>query len=243
MPFRYPIHNQILQILEAVNHDFFQECSAFFGGGTMLALEYGEYRLSRDIDFLCPYGEAFSRLRRGVFDQGYEALFDLDKCHGISFPRDIRTDRDGVRFAVQMGETILKFEIVAEGRITFESPSQPKWSPVACLSLVDQIAEKLLATGDRWADGAISSRDLIDLSILKQKTAFPEAAISKAEAAYPTVEPLKRAILAFQAKPSYRLQCYERLQIEVPAVVIDGLDLLSTQFDLPLCDRDSLEMA
>lgn len=243
MQFRYPIHNQILQILEAVNQDFFQECFALFGGGTMLALEYGEYRLSRDIDFLCPYGEAFSHLRRGVFEQGYKALFDLDRCHEISFPRDIRTDRDGVRFAVQTGETVLKFEIVAEGRITFESSSQPKWSPVACLSLVDQIAEKLLATGDRWADGAIYSRDLIDLSILKQKTAFPNAAIAKAEATYPTIEPLRRAILTFQAKPDYRLHCYEHLQVETPAVVIDGLDLLATQFDLPLCDRNGLEIA
>jgi hypothetical protein len=232
-----------LQILEAVNHDFFQECSALFGGGTMLALAYGEYRLSRDVDFICPYGEAFSHLRRGVFERGYEALFDLSKCNEITFPRDIRTDRDGVRFAVQAGETVLKFEIVAEGRIVFDPPSRPEWSPVDCLSLVDQIAEKLLATGDRWADGAIYSRDLIDLCILKQKTAFPDAAISKAEAAYPTIEPLKRAISAFQTKPDYRLQCYERLQIEMPSVVIDGLDSLAIQFDLPLCDRNGPEIA
>jgi hypothetical protein len=243
VPFRYSIHRKILQILEAVNHDFFQECSALFGGGTMLALAYGEYRLSRDIDFLCPYGAAFSHLRRGVFERGYEALFDLDKCHEISFPRDIRTDRDGVRFAIQSGETILKFEIVAEGRITFEPPSQPQWSPVACLGLVDQIAEKLLATGDRWADSSIYSRDLIDLAILKQKTTFPNAALAKAEAAYPTIEPLKRAIQAFQSKPDYRLQCYERLQIETPATVIDGLDLLAAQFELPPCPRNSLEVA
>lgn len=241
MTFQYPLHNQILQILEAVNHDFFQDCSIFFGGGTMLALEYGEYRLSRDIDFLCPYGDAFSRLRRSVFNHGYEALFHLDKCHGISFPRDMRTDRDGVRFAVQAGETILKFEIVAEGRITFEPPVQPTWSPVSCLSLIDQIAEKLLAVGDRWADTSVNSRDLIDLAILKQKTTFPDAALVKAENAYPTIEPLKRAILAFQAKPDYRLNCYERLHVGSPAVVIDGLDLLAAQFNLQPCERRDIE--
>ena len=243
MRFRYPIHNQILRILAAIDRDFFQDCSIVFGGGTMLALEYGEYRLSRDINFLCPYGQAFSQLRQGLFEQGYEALFNLDKSSPISFPRDLRTSRDGVRFAVQVEETTLKFEIVAEGQIAFEKPVRPRWSPVDCLSLVDQIAEKLLAAGDRWADKSTYSRDLIDLSILKQQTAFPKTAIAKAESAYPTAEPLQRAILAFQAQPHYRLQCYEQLQVAAPTDIIDGLDLLAAQFDLPPCNRNSVEIA
>lgn len=139
----------------------------------------------------------------------------------------MRTDRDGVRFAVQHGETVLKFEIVAEGRISLEPPIKPEWSPVPCLSLVDQVTEKLLANGDRWAERSVDSRDLIDLAMLKLKTSFPEAALTKAESAYPTIKPLKRSIRAFQASPEYRFRCYERLQIEHPTVVVDGLDLLA----------------
>ena len=49
-------------------------------------------------------------------------LFDLACCEGIKFPRDIRTDRDGVRFTVQLEEDIFKVEIVAEGRIVLDPP-------------------------------------------------------------------------------------------------------------------------
>ena len=239
--FQYPIHNQVLQILQAVNRDFIEDCAIAFGGGTMLALAYGEYRLSRDIDFLCPYGESFSKLRRSVFDNGYEALFDFDRCNNITFPRDLRTDRDGVRFAVQNEEIIFKFEIVAEGRINLEPALQTDWSPVPCLSLVDQVTEKLLANGDRWADRSVDSRDLIDLAILKLKTSFPEQAVEKAESAYPTVEPLKRSILSFKARPDYRSRCYERLQVASPSVIVDGLDLLAKQFELPPFERTEVE--
>lgn len=128
----------------------------------MLALAYGEYRLSRDIDFLCPYGESFSYLRRETY-------------------------------------------------------------------------------GDRWADAAIDSRDLIDLAMLKQRTAFPQRALEKAEAAYPTLEPLKRSIQNFQAKPDYRLRCYQRLQVDSPCYVVNGLDQLAEALGLPMFERQFIE--
>ncbi|NJM47337.1 MAG: hypothetical protein HC860_15240 [Alkalinema sp. RU_4_3] len=67
-------------------------------------------------------------------------------------------------------------------------------------------------------------------------------AIAKAEAVYPCVEPLKRSILNFQAKPDYRSRCYELLQIESPHQVMEGLDRLATQFFLPLVDRQNAEI-
>lgn len=108
MTFRHSIHNDILQILSAVNHDFFRDCSILFGDGTMLALSYGEYRLSRDIDFLCPYGEPFSTLRCRVFEDGYSAVFNLNLCDQITFPGDIIANSYGIRFAVQTATTTLK---------------------------------------------------------------------------------------------------------------------------------------
>jgi hypothetical protein len=242
MMFKYLLHNQILRILQAIDHDFLLSCETYFGGGTMLVLAYGEYRLSRDIDFLCPYGEPFSRLRRSVYDRGYEAIFRADRDAGIQFPREIRTDRDAVRFPIQIDDTLIKFEIVAEGRICFNPPSQPSWSPVACLDLIDQVTEKMMANGDRWPDASTNARDLIDLARLKLVTDFPAAAIVKAEAVYQCIEPLKRSILNFQAKPDYRSRCYDILQIESPNQVVDGLDRLATQFFLPLTDRQNQEI-
>jgi hypothetical protein len=109
--------------------------------------------------------------------------------------------------------------------------------PVPCLSVVDQIAEKLLANSDRWLDTSTDSRDLIDLAILRLRTTFPKAAIDKAEAVYRCIDPLRRSLLNFQANPDYRFRCYERLRISSPKLVIDGLDQLAIQFELPLTER------
>ncbi|MCY7408359.1 MAG: nucleotidyl transferase AbiEii/AbiGii toxin family protein [Alkalinema sp. CAN_BIN05] len=242
MRFRHLIHNQVLQVLQALDREFLTSCQILFGGGTMLALAYGEYRLSRDLDFLCPYGFPFSQLRRSIYDRGYEALFPVSQRGILKFPGEIKTDRDGIRFGIQVETMILKFEIVAEGRIILADSVQPDWSPIACLSVVDQVTQKLLANGDRWADASINSRDLIDLAILKQHTEFPQEAIDKAESAYRTIDPLKRSIINFQQKPDYRLRCYERLQIESPMIVVDGLDQLAQQFGIGLMERQTIEM-
>jgi hypothetical protein len=242
MSFRHPLHNQILEILQAIDTDFFRSCEIYFGGGTLLVLEYGEYRLSRDIDFLCPYGPSFSRLRNAVYDRGYDAIFKSNCDQRIQFPREIQTNRYGVRFPIQIDETVIKFEIVAEGRIRFNPSIQPNWATVDCLDVVDQVTEKLMANGDRWADTSTDARDLIDLAILKSVTEFPQAAMEKAEAVYPCIEPLKRSILNFQSKPDYRLRCYEKLNIESPQIVMDGIDRLSQLFSLPLADRIDREI-
>lgn len=241
--FNLPLHNQILKVLQSLKREFFEQCHAYFAGGTLLTLSHGEYRLSRDIDFLCTYGADFSRLRRAIYDEGIRALFNFPLVEEVQLPHPLKTDRDGVRTAIVVSKTILKFEIVAEGRIAFDPPSYPSWSPVLCLSLVDQVAEKLLANGDRWADTSIDSRDLVDLAMLKLKTKFPQAAIDKAEAAYPCVAPLKRAIVNFQAQPDYRSRCYDRLAIQSPVDIINGLDQLAQQFDLPLTERSAIEQA
>ncbi|EDX86478.1 hypothetical protein S7335_4182 [Synechococcus sp. PCC 7335] len=47
---------------------------------------------------------------------------------------------------------------------------------------------------NRKCDRSVYSRDLIDLSILKQRTDFPRIALTRAEAAYTAVEPPKRSI-------------------------------------------------
>lgn len=237
----YSLHNQILEVLGSLRADFLEACHIYFGGGTLLTLCYGEYRLSRDIDFLCPYGADFSRLRVALYDRGIDALFDRTRLSEIELPQELKTDSYGVRFTLKLGEQIVKFKIIAEGRISLDAPSCPDWSPVPYLNIVDQVAEKLLANGDRWLDTSTDSRDLIDLAILKLRTPFPLAAIAKAEAAYRCIAPLQRAIQNFQLKPDYRGRCYERLGIQSPVDIIDGLDRLAIQFDLPLTPRMGIE--
>ncbi|MEG4349306.1 hypothetical protein QUA74_06150 [Microcoleus sp. LAD1_D3] len=65
------------------------------------------------------------------------------------------------------------------------------------------------------------------MAIQRLATPIPQEAIDKAEAAYPVMEPLDRAIQYFQDRPDYREKCYEVLSIAEPNKVINGIDLLA----------------
>ncbi len=239
MSFSLEQHQKVRTILGKLRADFLRHCEAYFGGGTYLALKYNEYRLSKDIDFLCSSTEGYRSIRQQILEQGYGAIF-TDQS-GIELPREIQANQYGIRFPVLVEGTTIKFEIVSKGRIELDSPATPDWLPVACLSEMDCFAEKLLANADRWLDASVESRDLIDLAMLRLQSPIPDAAIVKAEAAYPVVEPLRRAISNFQAKPDYRERCYQSLRIQSPPLVMNGIDLLASDFDQPATDRTSIE--
>ena len=119
-----------------------------------------------------------------------------------------------------------------EGRIELGEADYPSWSPVPCLNQIDSFAEKLLANSDRWNDSSVESRDLIDLAIQRLSFPIPQAAIEKAQSAYPVIEPLKKAILFFQNHPNYRDKCFTALGISEPSKIIDGIDLMAADFNL-----------
>jgi hypothetical protein len=223
--FKREIHQKILTVLSHLNVEFLQECRAYFGGGTLVSMEHGEYRLSQDIDFMCPMDGGYSLLRRKVAESGYDAIFA--NRERIFLPNDIQSNQYGIRFPVIVDGTTIKFEMVCEGRIQFGQPNYPNWSPVPCLNQIDSIAEKLLANADRWPSDRVNSRDLIDLAIQRLATEIPQEAIDKAEAAYQVMEPLNRAIQYFQDRPDYREKCYDILSIAEPDRVINGIDLLA----------------
>ncbi len=52
MNFRLEHHNKIFTILECLDFEILKKGSSYFGGGTLLALDFQEYRWSNDIDFL-----------------------------------------------------------------------------------------------------------------------------------------------------------------------------------------------
>ncbi|MBD0309970.1 MAG: nucleotidyl transferase AbiEii/AbiGii toxin family protein, partial [Microcoleus sp. T1-bin1] len=73
--FKREIHQKILTVLSHLNVEFLQECRAYFGGGTLVSMEHGEYRLSQDINFMCPMDDGYRLLRRKVAEGGYDAIF------------------------------------------------------------------------------------------------------------------------------------------------------------------------
>ena len=223
--FKLEHHQKILTVLNALDADFFEKMGAYFGGGTLLTLLYGEYRWSKDIDFICPVGDGYRELRRAINEKGYGALFE--NTEGLEFPRAMKADQYGVRMGVQVDGTLIKLEIIAEGRIELGEPAYYDWCPVPCLNFEDSCTEKLLANADRWADMGFESRDLIDLAMLRLQDVIPKAAYDKAEEAYPVIEPLLKAMDKFQENDDYRKRCLLALEVNTCDAVNMGIALLA----------------
>jgi hypothetical protein len=210
MNFQLAHHQLIQRVLENLNSDFLSECRAYFGGGTLLALDLGEYRISNDIDFICAVGNDYRKLRNAISDRTPRIL--LQDNSPIEIER-YTADQYGLRMAMIVDGVPIKTEIIAEARFDLEPPRQPSWSPVACLSTIDCFISKLLANADRYADRSVHSRDLIDLAFLRNTQFIPKIAIEKAEAADRVILPLTAAVTEFQSNADLRFRCYENLSI------------------------------
>ena len=81
---------------------------------------------------------------------------------------------------------------------------------------------KLLANSDRWADRAVYSRDVIDLSMLGLSKRELSQAISKAEAAYGSsiMQDLKKSLTYLTETPKRLEQCMEAMSIDLPKSVL-----------------------
>lgn len=130
----------------------------------------------------------------------------------------------GIRTALSVEETPIKFEIALEGRIRFESPGpDDRICGVAAPTPLDMAASKLLANSDRWADDAVYSRDVIDLAMMSPGKRLLRAAAAKAASAYgSSIErDLDKAVTALRDRPERLDRCMEALRItDVPKAVL-----------------------
>ena len=142
--FRRPAHQAGLAALRSANAALLAECRCWFGGGTAIVLDVGEYRLSKDIDFLCADVDGFRTIRSAVAAGGAAALFGA----GVMQEREFRNDQYGSRAVLSVSGIPLRFEIIREARIELAGRTHPL-VPVPCLGVAEQAAEKLLANADR----------------------------------------------------------------------------------------------
>ena len=236
MDFEIDRHQLIYSVLENLNCEFLSECRAYFGGGTLISLDLGEYRISNDVDFICLLGSDYRKLRNAISDRTPRIL--LKDTSDLEIAR-FTADQYGIRMAIVVDEIPIKTEIIAEARFELDLPRQPSWSPVECLSITDCFTSKLLANADRYADPSVHSRDLIDLAFLRNSQPIPSLAIEKAEAAYRVMSPLNTALIKFQSDADLRFHCYENLKISEAfrSKLIDGIDLLAIDLGLAKTSR------
>lgn len=212
-------HRRVASVLQALDARRLHAHQCLFGGGTALALRYGEYRESVDIDFMVSHREGYRALRLWLSGAaGMQAICraDVDMASVFSQTREVRADQYGIRTMLRVADVEIKFEIVLEARITLDAPSAGDLlCGVATLTPLDAAASKLLANSDRWRDDATLSRDLIDLAMMAPPKALLRQAIAKAQGAYGAsiVADLHKAIQALRERPHRLDHCLQAMRM------------------------------
>lgn len=221
--FERPHHQRIAHVLASLDAQVLRAQGCLFGGGTCIALRYGEYRESVDIDFLVSDPSGYRQLRQML--TGIEGLAPIVRAGAMPLValREIRADQYGIRTQVQMDGHAIKLEIVREARIALDAPGV---TDVVCgvgtLTLLDLAASKLLANSDRHMDDGVFSRDLIDLAMLPIRLPALRDALRKAEQAYGSAvsRDLARAIDRLQQREGRLERCMQVMAITLPKAVV-----------------------
>lgn len=221
--FERPHHRRIARVLSALNGDLLREANCLFGGGTAMALRFGEYRESVDMDFLVSNLESYRLLRQSLTgDEGFSGLLRPDG-ERFRLAREIRADQYGIRTALLLDELLIKFEIVLEARIQIEAATgKDKVCGISTLTLLDMATSKLLANADRWSDDGVFSRDVIDLAMMSPTLPLLRKAVQKAQGAYgPAVtRDLERAIDRLQHRQDWLEHCLQVMGMALPKAVL-----------------------
>ena len=188
-----------------------------------MALRYGEYRESVDIDFLVSDLGSYRCLRHALTGpQGMAAITHPD-AQPLQQAREMRADQYGIRTTLRVQEQPIKFEIVLEGRITLDAPApSDTLCGIATLTPLDMATSKLLANSDRCMDDGVFSRDLIDLAMMATPLPLLRQAVAKAEQAYgPSIlRDLDKAIRRMQERQTWLDRCIQAMAIDVPKALL-----------------------
>lgn len=220
--FERPHHQRIAQVLQALDAPLLARHGCLFGGGTAMALRYGEYRESVDIDFLVSQREGYRELR-GLLTRA-EGIQGLAKPGAkLEQARELRADQYGLRTLLSVDGSLIKFEIVLEARIALETPAvADEVCGIATLTALDMACSKLLANSDRWADDGVFSRDLIDLAMMQPPTALLRQAQAKAAQAYGpgAAADLAKAATRLLERDGRLDRCMQALGMSVPKALL-----------------------
>lgn len=214
-------HERIAHLLQSLDSHALRSAKAMFGGGTLAALRFGEYRTSVDVDFLISDGAGYRSLRERVKQGGLKSLFVSSA--GISVDSQFTTDQYGIRGTVLVFETPVKFEIVVEGRVELDEPDPDHdLLGIPALSENDLLCEKLLANSDRFLDSSTFNRDLLDLAFMEPRNIRASGGWAKAQIAYgKSIErDFERAAAQLLDDPAWFRRCLEQLEIAAPQALV-----------------------
>ena len=221
--FERPHHQKIAHILGSLDADRLRSYACYFGGGTAVALRFGEYRESVDMDFLISDPSAYRDLRHLL--KGSPDLTPISRATAqpLRLLRDIRADQYGIRTTIQMDGQAIKFEIIREARNELILPkAKDQICSVSRLTTLDLATSKLLANSDHYADDSVFSRDIIDLAMMDLPRLTLQRAIEKALEAYgpSIIQDLNRAILLLQEREGWLDRCMLAMGMRIPKALV-----------------------
>jgi len=220
--YRRERHQIIASLLSTLDGELLKQHQCYFGGGTAIAMRYGEFRTSFDIDFLIADNSNFVDLKSLVRGQGFAALIKPD-FRSTVIGSDPIMDKYAIRGSMRLLTENLKFEIVVEGYLTLDEPSDEDFvNGIASLTEVDLVATKLLANSDRFSDDGTFNRDAIDLAFMEINKISKSRGYQKALSAYgaDVERNLIKAIDNLQSNPDWLDRCMNFMEIEEPRCVV-----------------------
>jgi len=158
--FRRPHHQRIAKVLQAFDAEFLRDADCFFGGGTAIVLQLGEYRESVDIDFLCASIEGYGKIRRAISSD----LGRLLKTK-VKHLREVRADKDKISTILEMDGEPIKVEIFKEAMMAMSGEINQD-TGLLTMARDDFYIQKLFANANRGLDKSSSGRDIIDLAMM-----------------------------------------------------------------------------
>jgi hypothetical protein len=219
-------HQQVHAMLSRMDSAFLANARCFFAGGTRIVLELGEYRESRDIDFLCSDRDGYRLLRESVSWTSLGPILAPE----LSLAREVRADQYGIRTFIEHDEIKMKFEIVREARIEIDGETIAG-IPVACLTRRHCFAEKFLANADRGLDASTLSRDIVDLAFMIEgwSRQDADAGMAMAKMAYGStvLHSLAAVTRKMREDKIYRNRCVDGLAISEPKILSAGIKALA----------------
>lgn len=114
-------HVRVAGVLDALDAELLAPSNCYFGGGTAIALRYGEYRESVGVGFLVSDSSEYSPIREKV--RGPEGFNALTR-RPIPVLRPVVTDQYGIRTLLDVDGQPIEFEIIFEGRIGLQPPGR-----------------------------------------------------------------------------------------------------------------------
>lgn len=219
-----PHHQDIWEALSCFNSQLFADKNILFGGGTRIALEINEYRKSIDIDFLCTQG-GYRAVREQTTSN---SIGQLTKApNSFVFPRGIRVDRDAVRTAIKVKESVIKLEFVRFDQVPLVADTRNNLFPVPFIDRTTCFATKLLANADRYTRE--DKKDIFDLCMMHHAWgSIPKEAWKIANDDYSSrviINALDLALEDMMGKKDEYLEIAERLSIHSDTAL-----LLITQY-------------